>query len=110
MTAQFIVPAPVEPKLSTCVDVPPPIGCAVNMVVEPEAGVVAVTAVGIPAGHVAVDVKGANAAPAGVAVCAQETIAVVTTAPGVQLTPMAGAFAPTVAGPVIVRLAPTVIA
>ena len=82
------------------------------MVVEPEAGVIAVTTAAAAAatGQVAVDVKGGNAAPAGVAVCAQDTIAVVAAAPGVQLTPMAGAFAPTIAGAVMVRLAPAVIA
>ena len=56
------------------------------------------------------DVNAGNAAPAGVAVCAQETVAVVVAAPGAQLIPIAGAFAPSVAGAVMVRLAPEVIA
>lgn len=57
-----------------------------------------------------VDVSGGKAAPAGVAVCAHETVAVVGLTPGVQLTPIAGALAPSVAGAVIVRLAPAVMA
>ena len=106
------MPTPVEPKVNTWVETPPPNACGAKMVVEPEAGVIAVTTVaaGAATGQVAVDVKGGNAAPAGVAVCAQDTIAVVAAAPGVQLTPMAGAFAPTIAGAVMVRLAPAVIA
>lgn len=56
------------------------------------------------------EVNGVNAAPAGVSVCAQLRVAVVTAACGVQLKPMAGAFAPSVAGALIVRFAPAVIA
>ena len=57
-----------------------------------------------------VAVNGGNAAPAGVSVCAQLNVEVVAAACGVQLSPMAGGFAPTVAGALIVRFAPAVIA
>lgn len=56
------------------------------------------------------DVRGGNAAPAGVSVCAQLSVEVVAATCGVQLKPIAGAFAPTVAGALIVRFAPEVIA
>ena len=54
ITAHFIVPAPVEPKLNTWVETPPPNACGAKMVVEPEAGVIAVTTVaaGVAAGQV----------------------------------------------------------
>ena len=58
------------------------------------------------AGQVMVDINAGSAAPAGVSVCAQLSVAVVAAACGVQLKPMAGAFAPKVAGAVIVRMAP----
>ena len=57
-----------------------------------------------------VEVNGGNAAPAGVSVWVQLSVDVVAATCGVQLNPMAGAFAPTVAGALIVRLAPAVIA
>ena len=57
-----------------------------------------------------VEVNAGNAAPAGVSVCAQLSVDVVAATCGVQLKPMAGAFAPTVAGALIVRFAPAVIA
>lgn len=60
------------------------------------------------AGQVIVDVNGANAAPAGTAVCAQLRMPLCTAAAGVQLTPMAGALAPKVAGAAIVRVPPEV--
>ena len=60
--------------------------------------------------QVTVDVNAGSAAPAGIAVCAHDTTAVVGAGPGVQLTPMAGAFRPRVAGALMVRLAPAVIA
>lgn len=105
------MPTPVEPKVSIRVEVPPPNACAVKTVVEPETGSVAVTAVaGTSGGHVTVEVNAGNAAPAGTAVCVQETTAVVAAAAGVQLTPIAGAFSPSVAGAVMVRFAPAVIA
>lgn len=56
------------------------------------------------------EVNAANGAPAGVSVCAQLSVAVVAATCGVQLKPIAGAFAPTVAGALIVRFAPAVIA
>ena len=56
------------------------------------------------------DVKAGNAAPAGVSVCAQLSVEVVAAICGVQLKPIAGAFAPSVAGALIVRFAPAVIA
>ena len=62
------------------------------------------------AGHVTMEVNGANAAPAGVSVCVQLSVAVVALACGVQLKPIAGALAPTVAGALTVRFAPAVIA
>ena len=62
------------------------------------------------AGQVIVEVNGASAAPAGVSVCVQLSVAVVALACGVQLKPMAGAFAPTVAGALMVRFAPAVMA
>ena len=60
--------------------------------------------------QVTVEVNAGNAAPAGVAVCAHETVAVVTAAPGEQLTPMSGVLAPSAAGAVMVRFAPAVMA
>ena len=57
-----------------------------------------------------VEVNAGNAAPAGVAVCAQLSVDMVDATCGVQLNPMAGAFAPTVAGALMVRFAPAVIA
>ena len=68
--------------------------------------VFAVITVGVIPGQVTDDVKAGNAAPAGVSVCAQLSVAVVAAACGVQLKPMAGAFAPKVAGAVLVRMAP----
>ena len=62
------------------------------------------------AGQVMVEVKAGNGAPAGVSVCAQLSVDVAAAPCGVQLSPMAGAFAPTVAGALIVRFAPAVIA
>ena len=62
------------------------------------------------AGQVIVEVNAANAAPAGFAVWAQLSVVVVAAACGVQLRPIAGAFAPTVAGALMVRFAPAVIA
>ena len=61
------------------------------------------------AGQVIVDVNAGNAAPAGFAVWAQLSVVVVDVACGVQLRPIAGAFAPTVAGALIVLFAPAVI-
>ena len=55
-------------------------------------------------------VNAGNAAPAGVSVCAQLSVAVAIAASGVQLKPIAGAFAPKVAGAIMLRLAPVVIA
>ncbi len=61
------------------------------------------------AGQVIVEVSvGSDAA--GIAVCTQLSVDVVTAAWGVQLKAIAGAFAPTVAGALIVRFAPAVIA
>ena len=57
-----------------------------------------------------VDVNAGNAAPAGVSVCVQLSVAVAAATCGVQLKPIAGAFAPKVAGALIVRLAPVVMA
>ena len=62
------------------------------------------------AGQVMTEVNAGNAAPAGVSVCAQLRVAVIAAVCGVQLNPMAGAFAPRVAGALIVRLAPVGIA
>ena len=62
------------------------------------------------AGQVMVEVNAGNAAPAGASVCAQLSVAVVAAACGVQLKPMAGALAPTVAGALTVRFAPAVMA
>ena len=62
------------------------------------------------AGQVMVDVNAGSAAPAGIAVWLQLRVDVVDAACGVQLKPIAGAFAPTVAGALIVRSAPAVIA
>ena len=56
------------------------------------------------------DVSGGSAAPAGVSVCVQLSVDVVAATCGVQLKPIAGAFAPTVAGALMVRFAPAVIA
>ena len=61
------------------------------------------------AGHVIVDVNAGNAAPAGFAVWPQLRVDVVDAACGVQLKPIVGAFAPTVAGALTVRFAPAVI-
>ena len=66
--------------------------------------------VGVTPGQLTVEVNAGSAAPAGVAVCAHDTIAVVVAAPGVQLTPMSGAFKPSAAGAAIMRFAPPVIA
>jgi hypothetical protein len=57
-----------------------------------------------------VEVKAGNAAPAGVSVCVQLSVEVVAATCGVQLRPMAGAFAPSVAGALMVRFAPAVMA
>ena len=57
-----------------------------------------------------VEVNAGNAAPAGVSVCVQLSVAVAIAACGVQLKPMAGAFAPSVAGALMVRLTPAVMA
>ena len=81
----------------------PPIRFAVGAI-ETVIGAAAAT------GQVIVDVKAGNAAPAGVSVCVQLSVAVAATACGVQLKPIAGAFAPSVAGATIVRFAPAVIA
>ena len=62
------------------------------------------------AGQVMMDVNAGSAAPAGVSVCAQLSVEVVAATCGVQLKPIAGAFAPSVAGALIVRFAPAVIA
>lgn len=62
------------------------------------------------AGQVTVEVNGVNAAPVGVSVCAQLRVTVVAAACGVQLKPIAGAFAPSVAGALMLRFAPAVIA
>ena len=62
------------------------------------------------AGQVIVDVKAGNAAPAGVSVWVQLSVDVAAATCGVQLKPIAGAFAPTVAGALMVRFAPAVIA
>ena len=62
------------------------------------------------AGQVMVEVNAGNAAPAGVSVCVQLSVAFTAAACGVQLKPIAGAFAPTVAGALIVRFAPPEIA
>ena len=72
--------------------------------------VFAVIAMGVTPGQVTIEVKAGKAAPTGTAVCAHDTVAVVVPAPGVQLTPIAGALSPTVAGAVIVRLAFAVMA
>ncbi len=89
---------------------PPPTGCAVKVVVDPEAGVVAVTAVGgVTPGQVTVEVNSGNAAPTGVAVCVQLSVAFTAAACGTQLKPIAGAFAPKAAGPATLRFAPAVI-
>ena len=64
---------------------------------------------GGPGVQVTIEVNGGSAAPAGVAVCAHETVAVVTVPPGVQLMPMSGAFKPSGAGALRVRFAPAVI-
>ena len=61
------------------------------------------------AGQVIVDVSAGNAAPAGVSVCAQLSVEVVAATCGVQLRPIAGAFAPRVAGALMLRFAPAVI-
>ena len=61
------------------------------------------------AGQVMVAVKAAGLGP-GVAVCAQLNVAVCSDACGVQLSPIAGGLAPTVAGAVIVRVPPLVTA
>ena len=68
-------------------------------------------AVAAPAaiGQVMTDVNGGSTA-AGVGVCAQESVALTAAACGTQLKPIAGAFAPSAAGPTIVRLAPAVTA
>ena len=70
----------------------------------------ALIAMGVTAGQVIVDVNAGNATPAGVAVCVQLSVAVAAAACGVQLKPIAGAFAPKAAGAFIVRLAPPEIA
>ena len=72
--------------------------------------VFAVITGGVIPGQVIVDVNADNAAPAGVSVCTQLSVAVAAAACGVQLRPIAGAFAPKVAGASIVRFAPVVIA
>ena len=67
-------------------------------------------AIAAAAGQVIVEVNAVNGAPAGVSVCVQLSVDVVAATCGVQLNPMAGAFAPTVAGALMVRFAPAVIA
>ena len=57
-----------------------------------------------------VEVNAGNAAPAGVSVCAQLSVDVVAATCGVQLRPIAGAFAPKVAGALMVRFVPAVMA
>ena len=64
---------------------------------------------GGPAGQVMTDVNAGKTA-AGVGVCAHESVALTAAACGTQLKPIAGAFAPSAAGPTIVRLAPAVTA
>jgi len=61
------------------------------------------------AAHVTCEVSGASVL-AGVGVCAQESVATTGAEPGRQVRPIAGALAPSAAGPAIVRLAPLVIA
>lgn len=61
------------------------------------------------AGQVIVAVRAAGFGP-GVAVCVHVSVEFTADACGVQLKPIAGAFAPTVAGALIVRFAPPVIA
>ncbi len=68
------------------------------------------TGTGGSAGQVIVEVNAGRAAPAGIAVCAQLSVDVVAATCGLQLRPMSGAFTPTVAGALIVRLAFDVIA
>lgn len=68
------------------------------------------TGTGGSAGQVIVEVSAGKAAPAGIAVCAQLSVDVATATCGVQLRPMAGALAPTVAGALMVRFAFAVIA
>ena len=94
-----------------------PTGCAVPLAMFNVTGAAAVPPAGVgvivgkpAAGQVIVEVNAGNAAPAGVSVCAQLSVDVVAATCGVQLKPMAGAFAPTVAGALIVRFAPAVIA
>ena len=72
--------------------------------------VFAVITVAALAGQVTVDVNAGSAAPAGVAVCAQLSVAVAMAACGMHLMPIAGAFAPKAAGASILRFAPTEIA
>ncbi len=116
--AQFVtevIPPPVEPDGVTEIVVvaAPAAPAGKTTVVAATFGVGAYVSVGEvtgAAGQVIVEVNGASATPAGVSVCVQLSVDVVTAACGVQLRPIAGAFAPRVAGALIVRFAPTVIA
>ena len=110
-----VEPPPVEPAgVTEIVDVAAPAGPIGNVtVVNAAFGAGAYVSVGgtaANAGQVMVDINAGNAAAAGVSVCVQLSVAVAAAAWGVQLKPMAGAFAPKVAGASIVRFAPVVIA
>jgi len=94
-----------------------PIGCALPLAivnvtgaaaVPPNGAGVMVAPGGMP-GQLTIEVSGASAL-AGTVVCAQDKVALTAAAPGTQLRPIAGAFAPNVAGAVMVRFAPAVIA
>ena len=94
-----------------------PTGCAAPLAMVNVTGAAAVPPAGVgvivgepaAAGQVITDVNGGRAA-AGVGVCVHDSVAVVTALCGTQLKPIAGAFAPIVAGALMVRLAPAVIA
>ena len=109
-----VEPPPFEPVGVTeiVVVVAPAIPAGKVTVVNAALGAGAYVNVGatMAAGQVIVEVNAGNAAPAGFAVWAQLSVVVVAAACGVQLRPIAGAFAPTVAGALMVRFAPAVIA
>jgi len=93
-----------------------PIGCAVPLAIVNVTGAAAVPPAGDgvisadgPPGQLTIEVSGASTL-AGTVVCAQDSVAMTAAAPGTQLRPIAGAFAPSVAGAVMVRFAPAVIA
>ena len=108
-----VEPPPFEPVGVTeiVVVVAPAIPAGKVTVVNAALGAGAYVNVGatMAAGQVIVEVNAGNAAPAGFAVWAQLSVVVVDVACGVQLRPIAGAFAPTVAGALIVLFAPAVI-